>query len=71
MVWLAIAAIAASAPQPSGPRPAVVQATATVRIVSGVRLRLDSLMNRDAPIAHRTKVTTDGVRRDAQLIEFE
>jgi hypothetical protein len=71
MLWLATAAIAASTPLPAGPAPAVVQATAMVRIVSGVRLKLDSVVNEDAPRAHETKVTTDGIRRDAQLIEFE
>ncbi|HEX5258294.1 MAG TPA: hypothetical protein VFW35_05880 [Sphingomicrobium sp.] len=71
MLWLAVAALAASAPQSSGPAPVVVQATATVRILSGVRLKLDSPTNTDAPRAHETVVKTDGTQQPARLIEFQ
>ena len=71
MLWLAAAAVAASTPQPTGPAPVVVQATATVRILSGVRLKLDSTTNTDAPLAHDTMVKTDGTQQPARLIEFQ
>lgn len=74
MVLLIAAAAAASmAPTPagSGPRPVAVEAVATVRIVSGVRLKLDSPTNPDAPRAHETKVNADGKVQPARLIEFE
>jgi len=73
MLWVVVtAAIAASAPASHGPAPVVVQARATVRILSGVRLKLDSPTNPDAPPAHDSVVvTTDGVRQPARLIEFE
>ena len=73
MFTLAAAAAIATAPS-SAPRPApaVAQATATVRIISGVRLKLDSPTNPDAPPARDAKVTTnDGETRPARLIEFE
>jgi hypothetical protein len=72
MLWLALAA-ATAAPSPQGGQPVVVsQATATVRILSGVRLKLDSRVNADAPIAHDSKVTTtDGTQHPARLIEFQ
>lgn len=66
------AAIAASAPASSRPAPAVVaEATATVRIVSGVRLKLGSAINADAPPAHESKVRIEGKLQPARLIEFE
>jgi len=73
MFWLATAAaIAASAPAPQGPTAAVVQARATVRIVLGVRLKLDSPTNPGAPPAHDSIfVSSDGSRQPAKLIEFE
>ena len=72
MFWLAAAAaIVATQPSSGGQSPVSVQAIATVRIVSGVRLKLDSPTNRDAPRAHDSIVTTDGNRRPARLIEFE
>jgi hypothetical protein len=72
MLWLAAAAVAAStSAPPSGPAPVTVEATATVRIVSGVRLRLDALRNVGAPPAHQTLVVIEGNPRIARLIEFE
>ena len=73
MVLLAaIAAAAVAAHQPSpAPAPVVAEATATVRIISGVRLKLDSEENPDAPRAHDATVTADGNPRPARLIEFE
>lgn len=73
MFLLAAVAVAATPSIGSAPAPrAVVQATATVRIISGVRLRLDSAVNANAPMAHDSVVTTtDGVQHNARLIEFE
>lgn len=71
MLLLAAAAIAAATPAPSGPPPVVVQATATVRIISGVRLKLDSPTNADAPPAHDSTITADGTQQPARLIEFQ
>lgn len=66
------AAIAASAPAGSRSAPVVVaDATATVRILSGVRLKLDSPTNKDAPRAHDSKIRADGKDQPARLIEFE
>jgi hypothetical protein len=72
LLIVAAAAIVAQAPPTGAPPPRVVaQASATVRIVSGVRLKLDSARNEDAPPAHDSIVTADGTPRRARLIEFE
>jgi hypothetical protein len=68
---LLAAAIAASAPASSRKAPVVAEATATVRIVLGVRLRLDSPTNADAPPAHDSRVMAEGRLQPARLIEFE
>ena len=73
MLWLlAAAAVSDPAPPPS-PRsaPMVVQATATVRIISGVRLNFGSATNEGAPAAHPSTVAANGERQPARLIEFE
>jgi hypothetical protein len=73
MLWL-IAAVAAAnaAPDPgSRPAPVVVQATATVRIISGVELKLDSPTNDGAPAARDSTISVDGAQKPARLIEFE
>lgn len=76
MVLIA-AAIAATAPSPVAPTATAtarvaVQATATVRILSGVRLKLDSPTNADAPAAHDSMVMMkDGTAQPARLIEFQ
>jgi hypothetical protein len=49
----------------------VVQATATVRIISGVRLNFGSATNEGAPAAHPSTVAANGERQPARLIEFE
>jgi hypothetical protein len=75
MLLLAIAAaVAAQTPRTATApalAPVVVQATATVRILSGVRLKLDSPTNAGAPAAHDSTVTTDGAQHPARLIEFQ
>ena len=71
MVPIAAAFLAMSAPQ-SRPAPAAVQATATIRIVSAVRLRLDAPANPDAPPTHETSVrAVAGIPTPAKLIEFQ
>jgi len=72
MFLLVAAAVASSAPANSSTAPAVVrQATATVRIVSGVKLTLDAPTNDGAPPARDSKITVNGTRQSARLIEFE
>jgi len=70
MIWI-VAAIATATPASGGPTPVVAQATATVRIVSGVRIRLDSPVNAGAPEAHETRVTVNGAPQRVRLIEFQ
>ncbi|MES2120072.1 MAG: hypothetical protein V4513_05790 [Pseudomonadota bacterium] len=71
---LALVALAAvvSAPQVQpvsiGP---TVQARATVRIVSGVRLKLDGTANADAPAPRDAIVRTADLVQPARLIEFQ
>jgi hypothetical protein len=74
MMWIAAAAALAATPaQPSEWRAsATVQATATIRIISGVVLKFDAPENAGAPAAHDSKVTTEeGLVRPARLIEFQ
>jgi hypothetical protein len=72
MMLLLLAAVAASAaPQRPQPPAAVVQATATVRIISAVRIKFDSPDNRETPPPHDSQVTADGKVQPARLIEFE
>jgi hypothetical protein len=70
MVLIAAATLVAATPQS---RPfAVAQATATIRVVSAVRLKLDSPTNADAPRSRDSVVrTTDGSTQPAKLIEFQ
>jgi hypothetical protein len=73
MVLLAAAAIAASSPQGApissvGPH---IQARATVRIISGVRIHFGVDGSADAPAARDTVVHTEDAPRPAKLIEFE
>ena len=67
----AAAALAASAPAPSRTAPVVAQASATVRIISGVRIKFDSPHNAGAPPAHDSKIAAEGKVQRARLIEFE
>jgi hypothetical protein len=71
MVLLAVATLVAATPQ-SRPIAAVAQATATIRVVSAVRLKLDAPTNADAPRSRDSVVrTTDGSTQPAKLIEFQ
>lgn len=73
MLWLAAAALTAATPQTpaSSPVRAVVQAQATVRIISGTRIRLDGQASADAPPPSDGVVHTGGSARPARLIEFQ
>jgi hypothetical protein len=73
MLLLAAAVAAVSAP-PNAPSPHVAasaQATAMVRIISGVELRLDGRNSSDVPAPRNTVFTTGGVQQPAKLIEFQ
>jgi hypothetical protein len=74
MFLLAAAAAIIATPAPPSrraPAPVVAVATATVRVLSGVRLKLDAPRNPGAPSAHDGIVTADGTPHRARLIEFE
>ena len=71
MFLLAAAALAAGTLPDRPPPPVVAQATASVRIVAGVRLKFDAPTNRGAPPAHDAKINVDGKDKPARLIEFE
>jgi hypothetical protein len=71
MILLAAASIATAMPQ-SRPVTAAVQATATIRVVSAVRLKLDGEPNPGAPPARDSTVkSADGTSQPAKLIEFQ
>jgi hypothetical protein len=71
MLWFALLAISAAKPPTIVPSPAAVQARATVRVISGIRLKLNSRTNAGAPPARETMVSADGAKRVARLVEFE
>ncbi|MGN6848793.1 MAG: hypothetical protein ACTHJK_04855 [Sphingomicrobium sp.] len=69
---VAVAAALAMPPSHGHPVSATVQATATIRIVSGVTLRLDAPNNPDAPPSRDTVIrSADGSTAPAKLIEFQ
>jgi hypothetical protein len=74
MLLFAAAIIAASSP-PEAPRPRTgitVQATAMVRIITGVEVRLDGRNNgSDIPAPRSTFFTSGGIAQPARLIEFQ
>ena len=73
MILLAAAAVTFGAP-PLAPRAAaaVVQATATIRVVSGVQLKFGAPSNPGAPPPRESVVrTADGTAHPAKLIEFQ
>jgi hypothetical protein len=74
MLLLAAAALAVLPPQNASPAPtsAVVQARATVRIVSAARLRWgQERQPGDVPAARTTTIQTVNGPQPAKLIEFE
>ena len=71
-MFFVAAAIAASVPHlPHRPAVPAVQATATVRILSGVRLHLGEHGGHDGFIARDALFRTGGLAQPAKLIEFE
>ena len=73
MLWLAAAAMIAATPQNAASQPvrAVVQAQATVRIISAARIRLDGHTSAGAPAPSYGVVHTEGTPQPARLIEFQ
>ncbi|MFL6759810.1 hypothetical protein [Sphingomonas sp.] len=71
MFMLAAAVLATAAPH-SAANSAVAQATATIRVVTAVRLKLGALNNPGAPSARNAVVRlNDGTAKPAKLIEFQ
>lgn len=71
MILLA-AAVLAVTPPPTPRFTASLQATATIRIVSAVRVKLGEANNPGAPAARESEITlADGTRQAAKLIEFQ
>ena len=67
-MFLLAAAALATAPPPA----ATAQATATIRIVTAVRLKLDAAQNPGAPTARDAVLRLgDGTTQPAKLIEFQ
>ena len=72
LVPFAAAAVLASLPPPAHPVSATAQATATIRVVSAVRLKLDGSENPGLPPVRSTALRlADGTSRPAKLIEFQ
>jgi hypothetical protein len=71
LILAAAAAIAASSPPPSRTAAPAVQATATVRILSGARLSLGTTGSGEGFSARAAVVRTGGSSQPAMLIEFE
>ena len=70
-MMLLAAALATAAPQ-AHPTAAVAQATATIRVVAAVRLKLDAPENAGAPRARDSEIRApDGSVSPAKLIEFQ
>jgi hypothetical protein len=71
MFLLAAAALATATPH-SAASTVVAQATATIRIVTAVRLKLDAPNNPGAPSARNAVLLlSDGTAQPAKLIEFQ
>jgi hypothetical protein len=74
MFWLAAAAIttvtASTTPSSQAVR-ATVQAQATVRIMSGVLIKLDGTAAPESPAAGESIVHIEGAAQSVRLIEFQ
>jgi len=71
MLLLASAMLSSTALQPH-PSGATVQATATIRVLSAVQLKLDGSSNPGAPPLRDSVIKApDGTSRPAKLIEFQ
>ena len=70
MLFLAAAAIASAPPQPRFT--AAVQATATIRVIQGVVLKLDGSANAEAPPPREMVLqAADGSEQRVKVIEFQ
>ena len=69
LVLAIIAATAAAQPAAGPPRPRIRQATATVRILSGVRIKPDR-PPREAIVTDVELRSADGSRQQSRHIEF-
>ena len=71
-MFLLIAATALATVQPPPTSASGAQATATIRVVRAVRLKLDAAVNPGAPDAHDAVLRlSDGTAQPAKLIEFQ
>lgn len=73
MLLFAVASIVASAPTdaPRATGGALVQATATIRIISGARLSFHAPNEHGIPHARNSMINTPEGRQPARLIEFQ
>jgi hypothetical protein len=70
MIFIVAAALVTKAPEPRVS--AIVQATATIRVISGATLKLDGSANVGAPPPRDSIIKAgDGTRQPAKLIEFQ
>jgi hypothetical protein len=70
-MFLLAAALATALPPPAAPS-ATVQATATIRVMTAVRLKLDAEVNPGAPDARDAVLQLgNGTSQAAKLIEFQ
>jgi hypothetical protein len=74
MILLAATSLVTSSPSPAArsPTAAVAQATATIRVVTGVVIKLGASTNPDAPPTQETVIhSPDGSVVPAKLVEFQ
>ena len=72
LMLLFAAAILAADPPPPRQASAVAQATATVRVIRAVTLKLDGSANDEAPAPRNALIASaDGTHRPIKLIEFQ
>jgi len=71
-MFLVAAAALVTASTPSSPTSATVQATATIRILTAVSVKLDASVNPGAPpVRDAVLKLSDGTTQSARLIEFQ
>ena len=72
LMLLFAAAILAADPPPPRQASVVAQATATVRVIRAVTLKLDGSANDEAPAPRNALIASaDGTHRPIKLIEFQ
>jgi hypothetical protein len=72
MLVIIAAAVVVSVPSTPPSIRASVQATATIRVITGVRLSFSAdLSDADVPRARDTFIKTAGAEQPAKLIEFQ